>query len=85
MNPTILSTLVTAALLSRSAAQNVSIFCNPILPGFHPDPTCTFVAELNSTFFCAFSSFLTSRGLPIVASRDLVNWKHISNAISRPE
>jgi beta-xylosidase len=85
MLPTTLKALVAAALLSKSAAQNVSTFNNPILPGFHPDPTCTFVAELNSTFFCTFSSFLTFPGLPIVASRDLVNWKHISNALSRPE
>jgi beta-xylosidase len=82
---TTLKALVAAALLSKSAAQNVSTFNNPILPGFHPDPTCTFVTELNSTFFCTFSSFLTFPGLPIVASRDLVNWKHISNALSRPE
>jgi beta-xylosidase len=53
--------------------------------GFHPDPTCTFVAELDNTFFCTFSSFITFPGLPIYASRDLVNWKLISNALSRPE
>ncbi|PVH99407.1 glycoside hydrolase family 43 protein [Periconia macrospinosa] len=83
----VLSALFAAVslLLSQSAAQNVSTFTNPIIPGFHPDPTCTFVPELNSTFFCTFSSFLTFPGLPIVASRDLVNWKHISNALSRPE
>lgn len=85
MRSATLSTLLVTASLSPSTAQNVSTFLNPIIPGFHPDPACTFVAELNSTFFCTFSSFLTFPGLPIVASRDLVNWKHISNALSRPE
>lgn len=71
-----------AALLSSSAvAQNVSTYHNPIITGFHPDPTCTFVPELNNTFFCTFSSFITFPGLPIYASRDLVNWKLISNAL----
>ena len=78
-----------AALFSLSAyfstAQDVSTYHNPILTGFHPDPTCTFVPELDNTFFCTFSSFLTFPGLPVYASRDLVNWKHISNAFARPE
>jgi beta-xylosidase len=77
---------VAAALFAtHSTAQNVSTYHNPIISGFHPDPTCTFVPELNNTFFCTFSSFLTFPGLPIYASHDLINWKLISNALSRPE
>jgi beta-xylosidase len=77
---------VAAALLAtHSTAQNVSTYHNPIISGFHPDPTCTFVPELNNTFFCTFSSFLTFPGLSIYASHDLINWKLISNALSRPE
>jgi beta-xylosidase len=76
------ATLAAAVLLYiSSSAQNVSTFHNPILTGFHPDPTCTFVPELDNTFFCTFSSFLTFPGLPIYASRDLINWKLISNAL----
>ncbi|KAK5158417.1 hypothetical protein LTS14_003436 [Recurvomyces mirabilis] len=75
-----------AALISSTVlAQNVSTYHNPIITGFHPDPTCTFVAELNNTFFCTFSSFLTFPGLPIYASRDLINWKLISNGLNRAE
>lgn len=70
------------ALLSLSTfARNVSTYHNPIITGFHPDPTCTFVPELDNTFFCTFSSFLTFPGLPIYASRDLINWKLVSNAL----
>ncbi|KAK6432944.1 hypothetical protein LTR95_010882 [Oleoguttula sp. CCFEE 5521] len=74
---------ILGALASSSLAQNVSTYYNPIITGFHPDPTCTFVPELDHTFFCTFSSFLTFPGLPIYASRDLINWKLVSNALSR--
>lgn len=75
--------LVGAAVLLHTTAQDVSTFKNPIITGFHPDPTCVFVPELENTFFCTFSSFLTFPGLPIYASRDLINWKLISNALNR--
>ena len=62
-----------------------STFTNPILPGFHPDPSCIFVPEWNNTFFCASSSFEAFPGIPIHASKDLQNWKLVSNALNRPE
>ncbi|KAJ7311554.1 arabinofuranosidase [Mycena albidolilacea] len=58
---------------------------NPILPGFHPDPSCIFVSEWDDTFFCASSSFNAFPGIPIHASQDLQNWKLIGNALSRPQ
>ncbi|KAJ6490463.1 arabinofuranosidase [Mycena vulgaris] len=58
---------------------------NPILPGFHPDPSCIFLSEWNDTFFCASSSFNAFPGIPIHASQDLQNWRLIGNALSRPE
>lgn len=54
-----------------------STFYNPILPGFHPDPSCIFVPEWNETFFCASSTFNAFPGIPIHASKDLHNWKLI--------
>ncbi|KAJ7632991.1 arabinofuranosidase [Roridomyces roridus] len=58
---------------------------NPILPGFHPDPSCIFVSDWNDTFFCASSSFNAFPGIPIHTSQDLQNWRLIGNALSRPE
>ncbi|KAJ7927967.1 arabinofuranosidase [Mycena leptocephala] len=58
---------------------------NPILPGFHPDPSCIFVPEWDNTFFCASSSLNAFPGIPIHASQDLQNWKLIGNALLRPE
>ncbi|KAH9207663.1 glycosyl hydrolase [Leptodontidium sp. 2 PMI_412] len=58
-------------------------YTNPILPGWNSDPSCTFVAEHNNTFFCTTSSFLAFPGLPVYASKDLTNWKLASNALNR--
>ncbi|KAL3438042.1 glycosyl hydrolase [Aspergillus tetrazonus] len=68
--------------MSLSNAQN-STYTNPILPGWHSDPSCTFVPEEDNTFFCTTSSFLTVPGIPVYASRDLVNWKLASHVVTR--
>lgn len=80
----VLCTLVATASFSFANSHNSTYF-NPILPGFHPDPSCIFVPEENDTFFCASSSFSVFPGIPIHASKDLQNWKLISNALNRPD
>ena len=60
-------------------------YYNPIIPGFHPDPSCIFVKEWDNTFFCASSSFIAFPAMPIHASKDLVNWKLVSHVQNRPE
>ncbi|OLN87271.1 Non-reducing end alpha-L-arabinofuranosidase BoGH43A 5 [Colletotrichum chlorophyti] len=78
--------LLFVALASRAQSQQVnSTFNNPILPGWNSDPSCTFVKERDNTFFCTVSSFLAFPGIPVYASKDLVNWKLASNALTRPE
>lgn len=79
-----LALLASLSLALRASCKNSS-YTNPILPGFHPDPSCISVPEYNYTFFCASSSFSVFPGIPIHASHDLVNWKLVSNAISRPD
>jgi beta-xylosidase len=71
--PVLLGTTVPAL------AQN-STYYNPVLPGWHSDPSCT---PVNGTFFCVTSTFISFPGLPIYASKDLVNYKHISHAWNR--
>ncbi|KAM0820018.1 putative Glycosyl hydrolase [Seiridium cardinale] len=66
-------------------AYSNSSYYNPILPGFHPDPSCIFVPEWDNTFFCASSSFNAFPGIPIHASKDLQNWKLIGNVLNRKE
>jgi beta-xylosidase len=70
-------------LAASSYAQKT--YHNPIIPGFHPDPSCIFVPEWDNTFFCASSSFIAFPAMPIHASRDLVNWKLVSHVQNRPE
>ncbi|PYI28613.1 hypothetical protein BP00DRAFT_438323 [Aspergillus indologenus CBS 114.80] len=59
-------------------------YTNPILPGWHSDPSCAFIAAWDETFFCTTSTFLAFPGIPIYASKDLIHWKLVSHALSRP-
>ncbi|KAF2178212.1 glycoside hydrolase family 43 protein [Zopfia rhizophila CBS 207.26] len=70
--------------LHLGVAQFLTGFYNPIVPGFHPDPSCIFVPEHDDTFYCASSSFNVFPGIPIHASKDLTTWRLISNALNRP-
>ncbi|THZ44608.1 hypothetical protein D6C90_04723 [Aureobasidium pullulans] len=53
---------------------------DPIVPGFAPDPSVT---RIGDTFFLVNSTFHLFPGLPVYASKDLVNWTLIGNAINR--
>src|SRR5579859_4906338 len=64
-----------------SAGDSVKTFKNPILPGFHPDPS---VCRVGDDFYLVNSTFEYFPGLPICHSRDLVHWKLIGNALDRP-
>ncbi|KAK7973146.1 hypothetical protein PG988_007280, partial [Apiospora saccharicola] len=58
---------------------------NPILPGWHSDPSCVFVAKgpHNNTAICTSSSFMAFPANPIYASWDLTTWKLASHSIDR--
>ena len=56
-------------------------FSNPVIPGFHPDPS---VCRVGEEYFLVASSFTYSPGLPIFRSRDLVEWTQIGNVLERP-
>ncbi|KAI0871735.1 glycoside hydrolase family 43 protein [Hypoxylon argillaceum] len=73
------------ALLTTVLAETNSTYTNPILPGFHPDPSCIFVPDWDETFFCASSSFNAIPGIPLHASKDLQNWKLIGHVLDRRE
>jgi beta-xylosidase len=52
--------------------ERVSV--NPVIPGFAPDPSLVYV---DGVYFLVNSTFHIFPGLPIYASRDLKEWKHI--------
>lgn len=64
---------------SRNCSGN-STYLNPVLPGWHSDPSCI---NVDDTFFCVTSTFISFPGLPVYASNDLINWKLISHAWNR--
>ncbi|WP_269523328.1 glycoside hydrolase family 43 protein [Coraliomargarita parva] len=55
-------------------------FLNPIIPGFHPDPS---ICRVGSDYYLATSSFEYFPGVPIFHSRDLIHWKKIGHALTR--
>ncbi|WGL18384.1 glycoside hydrolase family 43 protein [Microbulbifer bruguierae] len=54
---------------------------NPILAGFHPDPS---IVRVDKDYYLVNSTFGFFPGIPVFHSRDLVNWTQIGNALHRP-
>src|SRR4051812_21797889 len=65
--------------ISQRSGPN-STYYNPVLPGWHSDPSCI---QIQGTFFCVTSTFIAFPGLPIYASKDLINWKLVSHVWNR--
>ena len=63
------------------AGETVKTFRNPILTGFHPDPS---ICRKGDDFYLVNSTFEFFPGLPLYHSRDLVHWEQIGNALDRP-
>ena len=57
-------------------------FRNPVVAGFHPDPSAIRVGD---DFYLVNSTFGYFPGLPVFHSRDLVSWRQIGNAIDRTD
>jgi xylan 1,4-beta-xylosidase len=57
------------------------VFANPVISGFHPDPS---VCRVGDDYYLACSSFEYFPGMPVFHSRDLVHWEQIGNALEWP-
>ena len=68
--------------LSLRAQEIPTTFKNPILSGYHPDPS---VCRVGDDYYLVNSTFVWFPGLPVYHSKDLVNWKLIGHAIDRPD
>lgn len=68
---------------SAAAAKSAAgwSYQNPIIPGFHPDPS---ICRVGDDFYLATSSFEYFPGVPIFHSRDLAHWEQIGHALTRP-
>lgn len=58
----------------------MAIVHNPILPGFHPDPS---VIRVGDDYYIATSTFEWFPGVEISHYRDLVNWEVVSHPLAR--
>ena len=70
-----------AALLLPGLGMWGQGFRNPVLPGFHADPS---VCRAGDDFYLVNSSFQYFPGVPVFHSKDLVNWEQVGNCLSRP-
>src|SRR4051794_2835632 len=60
------------------ADQGDGTYRNPVLAGDYSDPD---VVRVGDDFYLTASSFTNVPGLPILHSRDLVNWEIIGHAL----
>ncbi len=56
-------------------------FRNPILAGFHSDPS---IVAARGKFYMVHSTFTYFPGIPVFESEDLVHWTQVGSAIHRP-
>src|SRR5687768_10749016 len=60
--------------------SSTPMFQNPILPGFHPDPS---VCRVGDDYYLVTSSFEYFPGVPIFHSKDLTSWRQIGHVLTR--
>ena len=65
---------------ANAASEPTRRYANPVVPGFHPDPS---ICRVGDDFYLATSSFEYFPGVPIHHSRDLVNWQLVGHALTR--
>lgn len=56
-------------------------YINPIIAGFYPDPS---ICRKGEDYYMVHSTFSYFPGIPILHSKDLVNWQQIGNVLDRP-
>ncbi|MCZ8521361.1 MULTISPECIES: glycoside hydrolase family 43 protein [Paenibacillus] len=55
---------------------------NPVISGFHPDPS---VCRVGEDYYLVTSSFEYFPGVPLFHSKDLVNWEQLGHVLTRTE
>ena len=73
-------TILACCMLLVGLMGPAQTFRNPIIPGFHPDPS---ICRVGDDYYLVNSSFHYFPGVPIFHSRDLVNWNQIGNVLDR--
>lgn len=55
-------------------------FKNPVLPGFHADPS---VCRSGDDFYLVNSTFQYYPGVPVFHSKDLIHWEQVGACLTR--
>jgi xylan 1,4-beta-xylosidase len=71
---------VLVLISSSSVASAQTTYRNPVIPGFHPDPSVCCVGD---DYYLVTSTFEFFPGVPIFHSKDLVNWEQIGHCLTR--
>jgi len=71
---------LTTTVFAQDPPPRLTSYRNPVIPGFHPDPSVTRVGD---TFYLVNSTFEFFPGVPVHRSRDLVHWEPIGNVLTR--
>ena len=80
-NRWILLTITIALMcLTASPASASDTYRNPVIPGFHPDPS---ICRVEDDYYLVNSSFEYFPGVPIFHSKDLVHWRQIGHVLTR--
>ena len=72
--------LLLAVIVLTARSQPTGSYPNPIIPGYHPDPS---ICRVGDDYYLVNCSFQYFPGVPIFHSKDLVNWEQIGNVLTR--
>src|SRR5215468_4647684 len=76
-----LTFILSACVLAQQPPVNNSGFDNPVIEGMAPDPS---VCRVGDDYYLVTSTFEYFPGVPVYHSKDLIHWRLISYALSRP-
>ncbi|HZK62351.1 MAG TPA: glycoside hydrolase family 43 protein, partial [Anaerovoracaceae bacterium] len=81
MNRKYLLLCLVFVLTGNSSLVSAQItYRNPVIPGFHPDPS---VCRVGNDYYLVTSTFEYFPGVPVFHSKDLVNWEQIGHCLTR--
>ena len=72
--------LLIGAMALLAVTVNAQSYRNPVIPGFHPDPS---ICRVGADFYIVNSSFEYFPGVPLLHSKDLIHWEKIGNVLDR--
>ena len=68
--------------MNKQLNQPTKTYRNPVISGFHPDPS---VCRAGDDYYLVTSSFEYFPGVPLFHSKDLAHWRQIGHVLTRTE